>query len=81
MADLLAGAHVVFPHVPGAGNDVTLEHSFAEWPALMKAGIVESKELAIHVEQGDGFAIHFHSLAGSRWKFCDAGDLDDFSHL
>jgi hypothetical protein len=59
---------------------VTLDLAFGEWPFLMRAGIVERKELAIDIEQDDLFAFKHHQM-GMAWRdLARARRLDEFAH-
>src|SRR4029079_2769218 len=75
-----ASPDVEFGAMPGTGHLMTLDFSPGQWPFLMRAGIVESEEFAVDIEQGNLLTLEDDqfSLAG-RDLACARG-VHEFAH-
>ena len=66
---MLSGGDVKLPAVPGAGDDVSAEGTFAEWAAGVGADAVEYVEFAGDVVDGEDSAI------GDDFASCSDGEF------
>src|SRR5712692_9849477 len=64
-----SGGDVVLPAVPRAGDGFVFELTLAQRPAAVQAGVVDRVELAVHVGQRDGLAIHLEFADGPGGDF------------
>src|SRR6266436_5675181 len=55
--------------MPRTSHDVPVHDPLAQRPAPMQAGIVDGIELAAHIGQGNGFALHLKLANRSRRDF------------
>src|SRR5262249_56518702 len=78
--DALAGADVVLPGVPGAGDDAALEVALAERAAAMRALVVERVKDPVHVEERDVLAADRHSFSGAGSDLGHRADLHERRH-
>ena len=77
----LASTDVELRAMPRTGNRVVVQLAFGQWPAVMCADIVESKELAVNLEKRHEAIINLDQhFAGIR-QVGNAGDTDKVSHI
>src|SRR5579884_1962356 len=90
LAPGLAGADVVFPAVPGTGEDLALAREahlarhgrldrapqlpLAQRAALVGAAVAQREVLALHVEDADRAAGDLDDLPPAGWDLVDGGD-------
>src|SRR5215813_8275150 len=75
-----AGGDVIFPAVPGAGDDRPVEFALAQGPALVGAHIVDGVISAVHVEDGNALAFDLDALALPGRDLTGLGDFDEIGH-
>jgi hypothetical protein len=73
----LAVGNVKLPSVPGASHHLTIQVAFAQRAALMQAYVVDCKEFACHIGEGDAFFADLKFLDGSYRHIIPAGRADE----
>src|SRR5262249_60158090 len=76
----LAGADVKFRAMPRTRHFVTFDLALGKGSFLVRAEIVERKELAVDIEQDDLFALQHHQVRMARRDLARARRLDEFAH-
>jgi hypothetical protein len=80
IAENLAGPDIEFGAMPGTGHLMAFDFALGQRPFLMRAGIVEGKELPIDVEQGDLLVLDNHQPACAGSDLACASSLNEFAH-
>src|SRR5262249_10178793 len=62
--------------VPGTAQQPALDRSLPEWPALVRAGVVEGAVLAVVVRERDAHMPRRHRLDAALRKLVGLGDLE-----
>src|SRR5438105_15164729 len=73
---VLAAPDVVLPAVPGAGEDVVVDATFAERPVEVEALALRRIELAVYVRERDSLLARLHGADRAGRDVVHAGDRD-----
>jgi len=71
---------IVFPAMPGAGDNGSGEFSITQRPTLMGADIIDRVVGAIHIEDGNALPFDLDTLTLTGGNLADLGDFDEIGH-
>src|SRR5713101_6364275 len=75
-----ASRDIVFPPMPGTGDNCSTEFSLTQRPALMGADIIDGVVGAVHIEDGDPLSLNLDTLALTGGNLAGLGDFDEIGH-
>jgi hypothetical protein len=77
----MAGPDIEPPSMQGANDFAAVEIASAEWPAPMRALVIDAIELALEIPEGKLAPLDVHGAAFARREVNDLGDGNKLAHV